>query len=220
MDMVRFQLTASIGFTFDTTLALARMIYDGFFESYPRLKIIGAHGGGTLPFLIARMDQCFDNIPACREKIARRPSEYLAKIYVDAVVFSNEALALTRQVMGDANILYGSDYPHYRRHAGNDSASQRAPARGQYQDSRSQRAAYLWILKLPALCQIGSAPPAGPYLARYLRRRLGVLREGRPICAHSDTYEPGYLHYHIPFAGGSRQDGAGRTTTTWTRRWG
>jgi aminocarboxymuconate-semialdehyde decarboxylase len=112
LDMVRFQLTASIGFTFDTTLALARMIYDGFFESYPRLKIIGAHGGGTLPYVIARMDQCFDNIPACREKIAKRPSEYLTKLYVDAVVFSHEALALARQVMGDANILYGSDYPH------------------------------------------------------------------------------------------------------------
>lgn len=112
LDMVRFQLTASIGFTFDTTLALARMIFDGFFDSYPRLKIIGAHGGGTLPFLIARMDQCYDNIPACREKIMRRPSEYLHKIYVDAVLFSHEALALTRQVMGDRNILYGSDYPH------------------------------------------------------------------------------------------------------------
>jgi aminocarboxymuconate-semialdehyde decarboxylase len=112
LDMNRFQLTASIGFTFDTTLALARMIFDGFFDAYPRLKIIGAHGGGTLPFLIARMDQCFDNIPACREKIIRRPSEYLHKIYVDAVLFSHEALAMTRQVMGDRNILYGSDYPH------------------------------------------------------------------------------------------------------------
>ena len=34
MDMVRFQLTASIGFTFDTSLAIARMIYDGFFDRY------------------------------------------------------------------------------------------------------------------------------------------------------------------------------------------
>jgi aminocarboxymuconate-semialdehyde decarboxylase len=112
LDMVRFQLTASIGFTFDTTLALSRMIFDGFFDAYPRLKIIGGHGGGTLPFVIARMDQCFDHIPACREKIQRKPSEYLSKIYVDAVLFSHEALALTRQVMGDHNILYGSDYPH------------------------------------------------------------------------------------------------------------
>ena len=69
MDMTRFQLTASLGFTFDTTLAVARMIYDGFFDRYPRLKIIAAHGGGALPYLIARMDQCFDNIPACQEKI-------------------------------------------------------------------------------------------------------------------------------------------------------
>src|SRR5690349_5189080 len=60
MDMDRFQLTASIGFTFDTSLAVARMIYDGFFERYARLKIIASHGGGALPYLIARMDQCFD----------------------------------------------------------------------------------------------------------------------------------------------------------------
>ena len=112
MDMSRFQLTASIGFTFDTTLAVARMIYDGFLERYQKLRIIAAHGGGTLPYLVSRMDQCFDNIPACREKIAARPSEYLSRFYVDAVLFSHEALALTRQVMGDHNILYGSDYPH------------------------------------------------------------------------------------------------------------
>jgi len=78
MDMARFQLTASIGFTFDTSLAVARMIYDGFFDAYPRLKIIASHGGGALPYLIARMDQCFDNIPACREKIPQRPSAYMS----------------------------------------------------------------------------------------------------------------------------------------------
>ncbi len=39
MDMTRFQLTASIGFTFDTSLAVARMIYDGFFDRYPKLKV-------------------------------------------------------------------------------------------------------------------------------------------------------------------------------------
>ncbi len=81
MDMTRFQLTASIGFTFDTSLALSRMIYDGFFDRYRKLKIIAGHGGGALPYLISRMDQCFDNIPACREKISVRPSEYLPSIY-------------------------------------------------------------------------------------------------------------------------------------------
>src|SRR5437868_7320918 len=84
MDMARFQLTASIGFTFDTSLAIARMIYDGFFDRYRDLSIIASPGGGALPYLISRMDQCFDNIPACREKISARPSEYCSRIYADA----------------------------------------------------------------------------------------------------------------------------------------
>jgi aminocarboxymuconate-semialdehyde decarboxylase len=112
MDMHVFQLTASIGFTFDTSLAVARMIYDGFFERYTKLKIIAAHGGGALPYLIARMDQCFDNIPACREKTSVRPSEHLHRVYADAVLFSPEALDLCVKTFGADNVMYGSDYPH------------------------------------------------------------------------------------------------------------
>ena len=110
--MSRFQLTASIGFTFDTSLAVSRMIYDGFFERYRKVKIIAAHGGGALPYLISRMDQCFDNIPACREKIPVRPSEFLPRILADAVVFSPDVLALCVKTFGADNVLYGSDYPH------------------------------------------------------------------------------------------------------------
>jgi aminocarboxymuconate-semialdehyde decarboxylase len=112
MDMQRFQLTASIGFTFDTSLAVSRMIYDGFFDRCPRLKIIAAHGGGALPYLVSRMDQCFDNIPACREKISVRPTEYLPKILADAVVFAPGVLDLCVNTFGADNVLYGSDYPH------------------------------------------------------------------------------------------------------------
>jgi aminocarboxymuconate-semialdehyde decarboxylase len=112
MDMVRFQLTASLGFTFDTSLAVARMIYDGFFDRCTKLRIIASHGGGALPYLVSRMDQCYDNIPACREKISVRPSEYLPKIYADAVVFAPEVLDLCIRVFGADNVMYGSDYPH------------------------------------------------------------------------------------------------------------
>ena len=112
MDMQRFQLTASIGFTFDTSLAVSRMIYDGFFDRYGKLRIIASHGGGALPYLISRMDQCFDNIPACREKISVRPSEYMSRICADAVVFAPGVLDLCIAAFGADNVLYGSDYPH------------------------------------------------------------------------------------------------------------
>ena len=112
MDMERFQLTASIGFTFDTSLAVARMIYDGFLDRYPNLKIIASHGGGALPYLIGRMDQCFHHIPACKEKIALEPSDYLRRIYVDSVVFRADVLDMCVRNVGSMNVLYGSDYPH------------------------------------------------------------------------------------------------------------
>lgn len=112
MDMTQFQLTASIGFTFDTSLAVSRMIYDGFFDRYPHLKIIASHGGGALPFLIGRLDQCFDHIPAARVKVSERPSLYARRIWADAVVFTDDALAMALRVFGTDRVLYGSDYPH------------------------------------------------------------------------------------------------------------
>jgi aminocarboxymuconate-semialdehyde decarboxylase len=112
MGMHEFQLTASVGFTTDTTLAVARMIYDGFFDRFQKLKIVAAHGGGALPFLIGRLDQCFEHIPACRTKTREKPSLHARRIYADAVVFTDEALAMAVNVFGSGNVLYGSDYPH------------------------------------------------------------------------------------------------------------
>ena len=112
MGMHEFQLTASIGFTTDTTLAVSRMIYDGFFDRFQKLKIIASHGGGTLPFLIGRLDQCFEFIPACRTRIVEKPSLVARRIFCDSVVFTDSALAMAVEVFGSENVLYGSDYPH------------------------------------------------------------------------------------------------------------
>ncbi len=112
MQMNEFQLTASIGFTFDTTLAISRMLFDGFLDRYTRLAIIASHGGGALPFLLGRLDQCFRNIPACRTKTQSTPSSYMGRLYADSVVFTQQALDLTLHAFGDDFVMYGSDYPH------------------------------------------------------------------------------------------------------------
>ena len=112
MDFSSYNLVAAAGFMFDTTLAVTRMIFDGFFDRYPNLKLIAAHGGGTLPYIIGRLDQCYDHMPACREKIARKPSSYLKQIYLDTVVYQQESLAQCLAVSGADNVLYGSDYRH------------------------------------------------------------------------------------------------------------
>ena len=112
MNLDEYGLVPPVGFAFDTTLAVSRMIFDGFFDRYPNVKLIAAHGGGALPYLAARLDRCHEMIPACAEVISERPSEYLRRIYYDAVVYSPSALELCMEVAGSADrVLYGSDYP-------------------------------------------------------------------------------------------------------------
>jgi aminocarboxymuconate-semialdehyde decarboxylase len=112
MAMHEFQLTAPIGFTFDTSLAISRCILDGFLDRFPKLKLIASHGAGALPYLIGRLDICWDNIPATRAKTAERPSNYMRRVYADTVVFAQDALEMCVRVCGTDNVLYGSDYPH------------------------------------------------------------------------------------------------------------
>jgi aminocarboxymuconate-semialdehyde decarboxylase len=112
LDVAKYNLIASVGFMFDTSLAVSRMIFDGFFDRYPKLKLIASHGGGTLPYIAGRLDICFENMPACRERISARPSTYLKRIYYDSVVFQQESLELAIKVGGGDKVLYGSDYPH------------------------------------------------------------------------------------------------------------
>jgi aminocarboxymuconate-semialdehyde decarboxylase len=112
MDLRQYNLIASIGFMFDTSLAVARMCFDGFLDRFPNLKLIASHAGAALPYLVGRLDICFDNMNACRTKTETRPSEYLRRIYYDSVTYSPGALALCIEVGGADHVLYGSDYPH------------------------------------------------------------------------------------------------------------
>lgn len=112
MDIERYHLVWSVGFTFDTTLALARMVLDGFLERYPNLKIIGSHAAGTLPFLMGRLDTGHRSFAAAREAIAEIPSTYAGRVYADSIAYSPASLALTVEVLGERNVLFGSDYPH------------------------------------------------------------------------------------------------------------
>lgn len=107
-----FNLIASIGFMFDTSLAVARLIFDGFLDRYPDLKLIVSHAGAALPYLVGRLDQCFDKMNAARTKISTPPSEYMRRLYYDSVTYRSEALAMCIEVGGADRVLYGSDYPH------------------------------------------------------------------------------------------------------------
>lgn len=112
MALSEHSLTATVGFMFDTTLAITRMVFSGFLDRYPNLKIIAAHAGGTVPYLAGRMDRAWEMTPGAHDSIKEPPSSYLKRLYYDAVCYRPEALSLCLEVGGVDKVMYGSDYPH------------------------------------------------------------------------------------------------------------
>jgi aminocarboxymuconate-semialdehyde decarboxylase len=55
-QMNRYKLEEVVGRPFDTTMNIARMIYSGVFDRYPRLQVVLAHMGGGLPSVLGRLD--------------------------------------------------------------------------------------------------------------------------------------------------------------------
>ncbi len=112
MDMRAYSLASTVGFMFDTTLAITRMVFDGFLDRYADLKIIAAHAGATVPYLAGRMDRSWEMTVPGKAAISAPPSDYLRRIYYDTVTYQQEALELCIAVGGADKVMYGSDYPH------------------------------------------------------------------------------------------------------------
>ncbi|MBI1846428.1 MAG: amidohydrolase family protein [Candidatus Rokubacteria bacterium] len=111
LDLAQYALVGSIGFMVDTSVAVVRMIFDGFFDRYPNLKLIASHAGATLPYISGRLDRVFATAKRARAAIARPPSEYLRHIYYDSVCYRQDALQMCVDVGGASQVFYGSDYP-------------------------------------------------------------------------------------------------------------
>lgn len=101
-----------VGFPFDTTLAVARMCFDGLLRDFPGIRWLIGHLGGAVPYLMERLDNGFRDFAECRARIDELPSVYLKRLYYDTVSFSPYNLAMVRDLVGVDQMVMGSDYPH------------------------------------------------------------------------------------------------------------
>jgi aminocarboxymuconate-semialdehyde decarboxylase len=98
----------------ETHLSLLAMVLGGVFDRVPpTLRICFAHGGGSFAFWLGRLDNAWHRRgPLVRGASTRPPSEYVDRFLVDSVVFHPAALRVLLDVLGEDQIVVGSDYPY------------------------------------------------------------------------------------------------------------
>ena len=99
-----------VGNPTETSVALSRLIFGGVLDRHPGLRLWAAHGGGWLPSYSGRADHAWDSREDART-CARRPSDYLREIFVDALVYTPRALRFLVDEQGADHVTIGTDYP-------------------------------------------------------------------------------------------------------------
>ncbi|HLS71069.1 MAG TPA: amidohydrolase family protein [Chitinophagaceae bacterium] len=113
MDLMRkYWLPWLVGMPAETSRAISSLIFGGVMERYPNLRFAFAHGGGSFPATIGRIEHGY----VCRPDLTaidndHNPRKYLGKFWIDSLVHDSKALEFIIDVIGEDKICLGSDYP-------------------------------------------------------------------------------------------------------------
>ncbi len=113
--MDEFALTVRVGFMYDTSLALARMIYAGVFERYQNFPFVVAHTGAAFCSLLERLDNGYRNYADCSQHISRLPSEFAKDFWYDSCSFFAPYIEMVTNIVGVEKMMFGTDYPFIDR---------------------------------------------------------------------------------------------------------
>jgi len=105
-----YHLAPMLGFVFDSSISVARMIMAGVLDRYPKLRLICTHLGGVLPFLAGRIDSLAAAFGE-RERLSAAPSQYLSRLYFDTCTGQVSALRCALELVGPGHLLLGTDFP-------------------------------------------------------------------------------------------------------------
>ena len=100
-QMQKYWLPWLVGMPAETSRAICSMIFGGIFEKFPKLRVAFAHGGGSFPLTIGRIEHGFKVRPdlvAVDNPI--NPRDYIGKFWIDSLVHDPAAMKLIIKVMG------------------------------------------------------------------------------------------------------------------------
>ena len=110
--MPKYWLPWLVGMPAETSRAICSMIFGGVFEKFPKLKVAFAHGGGSFPLTVGRVEHGFTSRPdLCAIDNKTNPRHYLGKFFIDSLVHDPDALKFVVKMMGEDKVMLGTDYP-------------------------------------------------------------------------------------------------------------
>lgn len=111
-DMQKYWLPWLVGMPAETSRAVCSLIFSGVLERLPDLRICFAHGGGSFPATIGRIEHGFNVRPdLCAVDNRHNPRKYLNQIYFDSLVHDKAALDYLINLAGAEKVALGTDYP-------------------------------------------------------------------------------------------------------------
>jgi aminocarboxymuconate-semialdehyde decarboxylase len=139
-------MALALGFPFETSTAVTRLILGGALDRFPGLRLMVAHAGGVLPYLAGRLDACVAGDHHSPVRLRHPPSAYLRRLYYDAIGYQAPTLRLLIALADPDRIMFGTDHPFFPPHVANtelDIAAWHSPA-----------------MHRPIIQQLGPAPAA------------------------------------------------------------
>jgi predicted TIM-barrel fold metal-dependent hydrolase len=112
-----YQLWQQMGWPYDTTAAMYRIVFSGVFERYPTIRIITHHHGGFVPYYQGGMTGSWagseEEGRQLSDKVARPYIDHFKKFYCDTACkdFVPKVLDLALDFFGPDRMLFGSDTP-------------------------------------------------------------------------------------------------------------
>ncbi|MGH8029114.1 MAG: amidohydrolase family protein [Arenimonas sp.] len=110
--MPKYWLPWLVGMPAEQSRAACSLIFGGVLERLPKLKVMLAHGGGSFPYTIGRIEHGFNVRPdLVATDNPRNPREYLPRLFFDSWVADSAALRYLLDTCGVDRVMLGTDYP-------------------------------------------------------------------------------------------------------------
>ncbi len=117
----RYEIWWTFGWPYETSVAMADLVFSGLFDQYPNIKIITHHLGGMIPYFEGRVGPGWDQLGTrtsdedytlILKKLKKRPLDYFRLFYADtALMGAREATLCGLKFFGAERVLFGSDMP-------------------------------------------------------------------------------------------------------------